>query len=455
MRALARAAYALLLWLALPYALWHLWWRGRRQPGYRRQVGERFGRYAEKVDAPVIWLHAVSVGETRAAQPLVEALLERHPGHRLLVTHGTPTGRETGEALFGARVSRAYLPYDYPYAVRRFLEHWRPVAGVLIETELWFNLVRAARAAGVPLCLANARLSERSARRYRRCAPLAREALGALAGVYAQSEADAARLTALGAPAVEVLGNVKFDLEPPAPLVRLGARWRERLSAGGRLLWVAASTREGEEPLLLDAWQAVREAAQRRGEEPPLLAIVPRHPQRFDEVAALIEARGLALARRSAALDRPNVPDVPAVPDAPDAPPGPAPAVDVLLGDSMGELYAWYAAADFAFVGGTLLAHGGQNLIEACAVGCPVLIGAHTDNFADATELALAAGAAERVADAAGLAAAVSALAGDAPRRARMGAAGRTFAAAHRGATARIVERLDALIARRATGRAT
>jgi 3-deoxy-D-manno-octulosonic-acid transferase len=327
----------------------------------------------------------------------VTALRQRYPDHRILFSHMTPTGRATSEALFGDDVERVYLPYDTPWAQRRFLRHFRPRLGLIMETELWPNLVAACAAARIPLLLVNARLSDKSARNYARFPTLTRQALAGLAAVAAQGEADAARLSALGALDVQVLGNLKFDIEPPAEQVALGARLRALV--GARPVLLAASTREGEE----------------------VLVIVPRHPQRFAEVAALVEARGLSLQRRSAA--RPV-----------DA------NTRVWLGDSMGEMFAYYAAADVAFVGGSLLPYGSQNLIEACAVGTPVLLGPSTFNFAAAAADAIEAGAAKQVRDADELLAMAGELLGDAPRRRAMGDAGRAFAERHRGATARTLE---------------
>ena len=418
-----RLLYTLVLFALLPVALLHLAWRARRQPAYLRHVGERLGRFrgappgARRNGAhggtaarPLLWIHAVSVGETRAAQPLVEALLARHPDHRILLTHTTPTGRATGEALFGDRVLRAYLPWDLPFAVNAFLDHYRPEAGVLMETELWFNLAAACERRAMPLFLVNARLSERSARGYARLSRLTAAALRSLAAVAAQTPADAARLEALGAAAPVVTGNLKFDVTPPLALLERGARLRERFGAGRPVL-LAASTREGEEPLVLDAFAAL-------GVRDALLVLVPRHPQRFDEVERLVAARGLRCVRRSAGAPVPG--DVP-----------------VVLGDTMGEMFAYYACCDVAFVGGSLLPLGGQNLIEPAAAGRPVLMGPHTFNFADASRLAVAAGAARVVRDPAELAAEARALLSDAPARERMAAAALDFAAAHRGATQR------------------
>jgi 3-deoxy-D-manno-octulosonic-acid transferase len=416
---MARLLYNLALLLLLPYIGLHLLLRGRRQPEYLRHVGERFGRYPAPQPSPqrgeggkLIWLHAVSVGETRAAQPLVEALLERCPERRILLTHMTPTGRQTSEELFGDRVMRAYLPYDYPFAVRRFLDHFRPQAGIIMETEIWPNLVSACHRRRMPLLLVNARLSERSARRYARFGALTRAALRQLTGIAAQGEEDAARLRALGAPQVEVYGNIKFDILPPGGQLALGEKLRELM--GARRVLLAASTREGEEGLILDALakHPLRDA---------LLVIVPRHPQRFEEVAALIGKRGFRLQRRSEG--RPV-----------------AAEAQVLLGDSMGEMFAYYGACDLAFIGGSLLDYGSQNLIEACAVGAPVLIGRSTFNFAMAAEQAIACGAARQVADAEELLKVAGELLRNAAARARMGEAGKDFAARHRGATAKTLE---------------
>lgn len=420
---LTRLPYTLLWILALPLVLLRLAWRARRQPAYLRHLGERFGRYRTRAPVGVIWVHAVSVGETRAAEPLVRALLAEWPEHSVLLTHMTPTGRETSKALFRdeARVLRAYLPYDLGCFAHAFLRHFRPLFGVVMETELWPNLLAACRRRHIPVMLANARLSERSARRYARLPALTALTLKALAAIGAQSAADAARLTQLGARRVTVTGNLKFDIAPPGAMLVLGRSLRERI--GNRPVLLAASTREGEEALLLDAFvrQATPEA---------LLLLVPRHPQRFDEVAALASARGLALQRRSTE-------------EAVRA------QTRVLLGDSMGEMFAYYAAADVALIGGSWLPFGGQNLIEACAVGTAVVIGPHTFNFQAVAEDAERAGAAVRAQDAeAGMRVAL-ALVADPARRDEIAAAGRAFATTHQGATARSVALLRALAVRR------
>lgn len=418
---MARLFYKLALLALLPYAWLHLRRRARKQPEYLEHVGERFGRYDIAPRQPLIWLHAVSVGETRAAAPIVAALAARYPGHRILITHMTPTGRRTSAELFGDSVDRAYLPYDYSFAVRRFLARFRPVAGILLETEIWPNLVAECRAGGIPLLLANARLSEKSARRYGRFPRLARAALEGLAAVGAQAEEDARRLRALGARHVEVLGNVKFDILPPPGQLEAGAALRGQI--GPRPVLLAASTREGEEALLL-------EALARRPLGDALVVVVPRHPQRFDEVEALAEKLGFTVQRRSeeAAI---------------------LAGTRLLLGDTMGEMFAYYAACDVAFIGGSLLDYGSQNLIEACRVGKPVLLGPSTYNFSAAAAEALDCGAARQVGSAEELLEAAATLLADESARQRMGEAGKAFAARHAGATAKTVELIESRLAGR------
>lgn len=408
-----RLLYTLLLYLGMPLVLLRLVWRARRQPGYLQHVSERFGFYgARQSMQPLIWVHAVSVGETRAAEPLIRTLRVRHPQHTILLTHMTPTGRETGAVLFGDEVRRVYLPYDLPGAVARFFSHFRPVAGVLIETEIWPNLVHAAADHDVPLYLVNARLSARSLAGYRRTGRLARDAVQRLTVVAAQTAADAQRLRELGAPATVVAGNLKFDQEISDTQVSAGQQWRAEINA--RPVILAASTREGEEALLLDVIRHVPAGN-------ALWVIVPRHPQRFDAVAAMIDAEGLSCQRRSEG--RPV-----------------APSTRVLLGDSLGEMPAYYALSDVVLMGGSFLDFGAHNLIEPCAVGKPVIIGPSTYNFADAAAAAIAAGAVLQSQDMKQAVKLAMQLGDDEGRRQGMGAAGIAFAAAHRGATQRIAE---------------
>ncbi|MEO7150867.1 MAG: 3-deoxy-D-manno-octulosonic acid transferase [Burkholderiaceae bacterium] len=415
----ARGAYSALLGLAQPLYWLRLWRRGAAEPLYRHRMGERFGRYADAPSAGWLWLHAVSLGETRAAGALIAALRTRRPGLRLLLTHGTATGREAGAALLQPGDRQTWLPYDTPAAVARFLAHFQPALGVLMETEIWPNLLLAARDAGMPMVLANARLSLRSQRSGVRYASLLAPAVRSLALVLAQTEDDARRLRDAGAPEVRIAGNLKFDLTPPPKLLEQGHAWRAALD---RPVVLAAVTREGEEAPLLAAWSRLPMPR-------PLLLVVPRHPQRFDEVAALVTQAGLSLARRSLWSE---------------VPPAAAGSADVWLGDSMQEMALYYAVAQVALLGGSFAPLGGQNLIEAAACSCPVVMGPHTDNFAEAAELSLAAGAAQRVADIeAGVAAAVHLL--GTPEQSAQATAGSAFAAAHRGAAERMAAAIDAL----------
>ena len=405
---MSRALYSLTLYLLLPWALLHLVWRARQQPAYLEHVGERFGVFPNNMSSRVIWIHAVSVGETRAAEPLIKALQARHPEHRILLSHGTPTGRQTGMDLYGDRVERCYLPYDFGWASRRFLRRFRPVVGVFVETEIWPNLIRASVHLGVPVYLVNARMSEKSARGYRRIGKLTRDTLSKLSGIGAQTDRDAQRLANLGAADVRITGNIKFDRLAPAEMLALGGALRDSFGTR-RPVFLAASTREGEETMILDALA--------NSKIPELLTvIVPRHPQRFEEVAALVKQRGHKVQCRSE--NRPIEADT-----------------RIVIGDSMGKMFAYYAACDVAFIGGSLLPLGGQNLLEACAVGRPVIVGPHTFNFEDATHGAIEAGAAIRVSDAEELGSAIDQLLSDSNRRRAMSEAGKRFTDAHRGAT--------------------
>jgi 3-deoxy-D-manno-octulosonic-acid transferase len=407
-----RALYSFAWRLALPLVLTRLWWRGRKEPGYRLHWAERLGFYSGKLPpgSSVVWVHAVSVGETRAAEPLVDALLDSDPACRIILTHMTPTGRATGQALFakyGNRLQQSYMPYDLGTMVGRFIRHFSPRLCILMETEVWPNAIAQCARRNVPVALVNA-------------------ALG-LTCIAAQTPADAERLQQIGARDVQVTGSVKFDVVPPPAMLETGAQLRRQI--GKRPVLLCASTREGEEALILDAFRKLDKSSV--GDL--LLLIVPRHPQRFDDVADLIAAHGLTLCRRSA------------------MPPESADGIreNVMLGDSMGEMFAYYAACDAAFIGGSLLPLGGQNLIEACAVGKPVLVGPHTFNFAAVTEDAIAAGAALRVDDATAMLAAARDWLSGAGACATMGAAAQAFAQQHRGATARTMTLLQPLLAAR------
>lgn len=419
--------YSLLWSLSLPLLPLRLWWRGRKEPGYRAHIGERYGRYgAPPPPRPVLWVHAVSLGETRAAAPLVDRLHRCHPEATVLLTHMTATGREAGRTLFGDRIVQAWLPYDAPSPVRAFFAHFRPAAGMIMETELWPNLVASAAVAEVPLFLVNARMSSRSAAGYARVPSLTRPMLAAFAGVAAQTTADAERLTALGAPPPVVTGNLKFDVGISDAALALGRELRIRFGES-RPVWVAGSTREGEEALIIDA------VGRHRLPPGTLSVIVPRHPQRFPAVAEMLRQRGIPFARRSDS--------------------GPvAPDIGFVLGDSMGEMLGYYAAADLVFIGGSLLPLGGQNLIEAIAAGRPTLVGPHMFNFAEATANAAAAGAALVVGDADALIATLAELLQDPARCRAMREAALAFHETHRGAGDRLwrwlAPQLDAALAR-------
>ncbi len=427
-RLLARWAYALLLRLLAPAYLLRLLWRSRAEPLYAHALGERFGFYpgahAMARQGGWVWVHAVSLGETRAAAALVAELRAQRPGLRLLLTHGTATGREAGRALLREGDAQAWLPYDTPGATRRFLAHFKPAVGVLMETEVWPGLLHEAHQLGIPMLLANGRLSERSLRRGQRFRALLRPAAQSLRLVMAQTQADAERFQQSGCPAVVVCGNLKFDMQPDAAQLASGRAWRQ---AAGRPVVLAASTREGEEAPMLAAWKArVSSLA-----AAPLLVVVPRHPQRFDEVARLVENAGLTLRRRSAWQAQPPADD--------------AAQVAVWLGDSMGEMALYYGLADVALLGGSFAPLGGQNLIEAAACGCPVVMGPHTFNFAQASEMALQAQAAWRVDGIdAGVAQALSLLASP---QDRMSASTKAlgFAQAHAGAARTMAARILAV----------
>jgi 3-deoxy-D-manno-octulosonic-acid transferase len=409
--------YSLLMTAAQPLLRRKLRRRGASEPGYLLNVEERFGHYEGTTEPGRLWLHAVSLGETRAAAILLRALRERRPDLRFLLTHGTATGREQGQALLREGDAQAWLPWDTPKAVRRFLAHFRPSAGILIETEVWPNLAALCAEQGVPLALANARLSQKSLSRARKLPRLARRAYGSLRAVWAQTETDARRLAQAGATVQGVYGNLKFDATPDPEQLSLGREWH---AAANRPVVMFASSREGEEADFLAALRA----------HPGVQwLLVPRHPQRFDEVAAQVAQAGFTLSRRSAWTDAPA-------------------AADVWLGDSLGEMPLYYAMSDVALLGGSFAPLGGQNLIEAAACGCPVVMGPHTFNFADAAELALEAGAARRVATMEEGVASALAWSRDVGELRQACRAGEEFASAHRGAAVKTANAVIALLAR-------
>lgn len=404
-----RFLYSALLYMLLPLVAGKLALRCIKQAAYRPHWRERFGFYRLPRQSGLIWLHCVSVGETRAAAPLIHAVLAHYPERSLLLTHSSPSGRATSEALFGNRVQRAYLPFDLPFMVRRFLNHFQPDLGVLLETEIWFNLLAACQQKQIPVVLANARLSEKSARGYAKLGKLAHNGLQSLCLIAAQTPNDAKRFQGLGAKRVETLGNLKFDALPPSDALAKAEQWRSWFGRQ-RPVFLAASTREGEEELILDALAATPIFGL-------LTVIVPRHPQRFGRVEALLKRRGVAYEKRSQlSMDVKR-------------------GTQVILGDSMGEMYAYYASADLCLIGGSLLPYGGQNLIEAMRLSKPVLLGAHTHNFEHASNEAVAKGAALRVNNAQEISAALLTLMNQPERLNEMGAKGLSLCEASLGAT--------------------
>lgn len=378
MTTLIRHLYSLLMWLAQPLVRRKLRRRARSEPRYAHAVEQRFGHgypgVSPQADTPLLWVHAVSLGETRTAALLIAALRTHYPAMRLLLTHGTATGWEQGRALLQEGDLQTWQPWDSPACVQRFLAHFQPRLGLLMETEVWPNMAAACARAHIPLCLINARMSEKSLRQAQRLGWLSRPAYAALPMVLAQTTQDAARLQMLGATVQAVTGNLKFDARPDATLLAQGRAWRTRMGKGvGKPVLLFAVSREGEEQMLIDA------LAQQPMPGVQWL-IVPRHPQRFDAVAALFGAAGYAVSRRSTWADCP-------------------PAADVWLGDSLGEMPLYYGLSDLALLGGSFAPLGGHNLIEAAACSCPVLMGPHTFNFAQAAQMAQAAGAALRCAD--------------------------------------------------------
>ena len=414
--------------LLLPLVGLRLWWRGRKDHGYWQHLDERIGLTGQLSEfRQAIWIHAVSVGETRAAEPLIQAYLAR--GEKILLTCMTPNGRRAGQALYALAIASGqlrqyYLPYDICWAVAQFLKQAQPKFGLFIETEAWPTYVFSCAEMGLPLFLINARLSDRSARRIKYFGRAGEELFQAFTRILAQTALDAERYRALGVQNCTVFGNLKFDVPIKPELLQLGASWQVNLRASGRLVVCAASTRMGEEELILAAWQQVLKTA--RIQPQPLLFIVPRHPERFDKAAKAILASGFSLSRRSEAVEQPI----------------PFDKIDVFLGDSMGEMPAYYRAADLVVMGGSFLPFGGQNFIEACAVGCPVIVGEHTFNFQQATLDAITSGAAARISPAQ-LSHILVELLSVTEQRTAMALAAKNFANLHRGATTKILNAID------------
>jgi 3-deoxy-D-manno-octulosonic-acid transferase len=426
---MTRWFYTWVVWLLQPLLRLKLQRRGRIEPGYLEAIDERFGHYTPApVAASCVWVHAVSLGETRAAAVLLDALRAAHPGVRIVLTHGTATGRAQGRSVLQPGDVQVWQPWDTPGVVQRFLDHFQPQLGIVLETEVWPNWVALCQRAQVPLVLVNARMSEKSLGQAKRLSWLSYPAYAGLTAVWAQTEADAQRLRALGARVQGVLGNVKFDAQPDGQQLAQALVWAQRLT---RPVILLASSREGEEVLWLDALQALKNDPLDLHAHVDAVhwLVVPRHPQRFDEVAQMVEQRGWQVSRRSQWADGPD----------------PAHETDVntvWLGDSLGEMALYYGLADAALLGGSFAPLGGQNLIEATACGCPVLMGPHTFNFAEAAELAQAAGAALRVEDMAHAIVTALQMVRFGPDENAHVAACVAFTQAHRGAAQRTVQAL-------------
>lgn len=421
-----RTLYTVLFYLGLPLVAIRLWLRARKAPAYAKRIGERFTLGMPTLQPGGIWVHAVSVGESIAAAPMIRALLERHPALPITVTCMTPTGSERIQALFAnePRIQHCYLPYDLPCAAARFLDRVQPKLAVIMETELWPNHIHQCAKRGIPVALANGRLSERSARGYGRFSKLTAPMLAEMSLFAIQTEAEAQRFRDLGArpQTVEVTGSIKFDLAIDPQLLQRAAELRSQWQAQDRPVWIAASTHEGEDEVLLDAHRRLLSS-----HPDALLILVPRHPERFNSVFELCQREGFATVRRSTGA---NV----------DA------QTSVLLGDTMGELLFLYALADSAFVGGSLVPNGGHNLLEPAALAKPVLSGPHLFNFLDIAAQMREAGALVEVDDAEGLAIEVQRLF-ELPRDAqRMAEAGLAVMRRNQGALQRLLDSLGRLI---------
>ena len=417
-----RRLYTLILYLLAPVVVARLYLRSIRAPKYRERIGERFGRVPPVVGEGTIWVHAVSVGETQAALPLIGALRELAPERPLVVTTTTPTGSDRVRDSLGPEITNYYLPYDLPGALHRFLDAVRPTLVIIMETEIWPNLFYDCEARGIPLVVANARLSPASMRGYTRVRALVASTLGRTSLICAQSEEDAERFRTAGAPydRVRALGSIKFDLRVP-PAAHTEGEALRLLLGNDRLVWIAASTHHGEEAMVLTAFERVR----RRVPE-SLLILVPRHPERFDGVASLCAGKGWRIVRRSGGA-------------------GPA-GCDIYLADTMGELMMLYAAADVAFVGGSLVPIGGHNLLEPAALGRPVQFGPHMFSSIEAAERLSETGGGVQVRDAEELADSTVELLLDPDRRDRMGRAARETVTANRGALDRLLGALQAYL---------
>jgi 3-deoxy-D-manno-octulosonic-acid transferase len=416
--------WSIVVYLLMPYAVGGLVWRGLRYPAYWHRWPERFGFVRPLPGARTIWVHAVSVGEVRSATPLILALADRYPQHRLVVTTMTPTGSAQVRELCGERVTHCYVPYDLPGAVRRFLDRVRPEVAIIAETEFWPNIFSECGRRRIPLLLVNGRVSQASMRGYLRVPNITRAMLANADMLCAQTRVDAQRLRNLGVPEqlIHVTGNLKFDVDVPLRLLDEAQALRA-LWGRARPVWIAASTHRGEERKVLDAFARLKERLPAL-----LLVLVPRHPERFRSVARLCRRRGYAVALRSR------------TPGA--LPPG----TEVLVGDTMGELQRLYAASDVAFIGGSLVPRGGQNLLEACAVRVPVIFGPYMFHFEEISAMALERGAARQVLDVEGLVAAVALYFEQPELRRAAGRAAHTLVAENRGALERTLEHVESTL---------
>lgn len=417
---LMRLLYTTLFYLLTPVIVARLFGRSIKAPAYRQRWQERFGLYTSTHPQQVVWFHAVSVGEAEALLPLLKRLRQRHPLIPVLITSTTPTGSARVKAALGDSVEHVYLPYDLPGAMQRFIEHFQPRLAVIMETEIWPNMLYALAEKNIPVYFANARLTEKSARGYRKISALVAVALSRIQGVAAQTQEDARRFVAIGTlpSCVQVTGNIKFDQEIPADLHARGRQLRDTLFPG-RLVWIAGSTHKGEEEQVLQVYAQLQERF------PSLLLIlVPRHPERFDEVYKLCRDLGLSVARRSAAESC-------------------AADTAVYLGDTMGELRLLYAAADIALVGGSLVPVGGHNVLEPAALGVSVLFGTHMLHFREIAVRMLQQGAAIQCRDQQILFKETAALLADPQRRRELASRGKDFVAGNQGATDRVLAMLE------------
>lgn len=415
-----RSLYTALLYLLAPLVIIRLAWRGLRAPGYWHRWSERFGDVSPAVGEQVIWIHAVSVGEVQAVVPVVRALLDRYQQYSLLVTTVTPTGSAQVAELFGDHVAHVYAPWDLPGAVARFLDRVRPRLAIVMETELWPNLFHACSESGIPLLLVNARLSDRSMPGYMRFRKLIGTTLAATTEILTQSGQDARRFESLGADRqkITVSGNLKFEQQLPSGLPVEATELRQQWGTE-RPVWIAGSTHEGEDELVLDAFRQVRKQL-----PDCLLVLVPRHPERFETVTALVRRRGYEPVLRSTRAAC-------------------SPDTGVFVGDSIGELMLFYAAADVAFVGGSLVQSGGHNLLEPAAAAVPVITGPNIDNFAGISELLVSAGACRMVESTADLGAAVLYWLGDPEARRQAGCQGRDVVVMNRGALETVMKTVE------------